>query len=65
MNTCRHTRFKTVRAHVEGHRKATNQPFRYQVFRRRECLDCGERFNTYELTESQICQLIAVGMHGR
>jgi transcriptional regulator NrdR family protein len=56
---CRHTRSRvggTTRE--EGHRNAVNRPFRYHVYRRRTCKDCGAVFRTFELTEEEILALL-------
>lgn len=52
--TCRHTTSKVIGTREEGHRNAKATTFRYIKGRRRECLECGKRFNTFELSCKQL-----------
>lgn len=52
--TCRHTRSVVLKSHEEGSPGASRAPFRYVMFRRRRCRDCGFAFGTFELTEDQM-----------
>lgn len=47
---CRHTRSQVTDSREEGHNYASMREFRYIKRRRRKCIDCQERFTTYELT---------------
>lgn len=58
MNCKNHTRTTIHNSRDEGHRNAPVQPFRYVKYRRRICLDCGERFTTYEMHDSQLKRLL-------
>ncbi len=46
--TCRDSRI------VNNRTKTPKQPFGYIRWRRLICLDCGHRFNTYEVTVEQV-----------
>jgi transcriptional regulator NrdR family protein len=52
--TCKHTKSLVYDSREEGHTNAAARPYRYLQSRRRECLDCGHRFRTFELTEEQL-----------
>jgi transcriptional regulator NrdR family protein len=54
MTACRHTRSKVTASREEGHTDTPKRSFRYIKFRRRECLDCGAKFVTFELTDEQL-----------
>lgn len=57
--TCQHTnsRVINVKAYDAEPRPPARPGFRFLIYRRRECKDCGEWFTTYELSEDQAKEL--------
>ena len=52
--TCRHYQSSTLSTRMEGADNAVVRDFRYLIYRRRQCDDCGQRFRTFEMTEAMV-----------
>lgn len=61
---CRHLNSSVVDSRIEGDDNAKYAEFSYIRYRRRRCIHCGFRFNTFELTINQIDKW-AEGLHAR
>jgi transcriptional regulator NrdR family protein len=58
---CRHANSITLTSRGQGRPNAKDAPFAFVKYRRRECLGCGARFGTFELTEKTIKAISKAG----